>query len=90
MRLDLRAPVAPVPAAVPKLWLVRAMRDAALKSAFDLAMAGAPADTQEDWALAAEIRRDDPLVPLFAAALGVSDAAVDDLFRLAARLSTAG
>lgn len=75
-----------VPASVSRLQLVRALRAAGLKQAFDAALAGAPAETQEDWSLAVEIRRDDPLVDTFAAALVVPVGEVDGLFRLAASL----
>jgi len=80
------APAAPVPESVTKLQLVRALRQTEHKAAFDAALNVAPADTQEDWSLAVEIRRDDPLVASFASELDVSSADVDDLFRLAATL----
>lgn len=79
-------PPLPVPATVSKLQLVRALRQAELKAAFDMALAAASDEVREDWSLAVEIRREDPLVAAFAAALSVSPEVVDDLFRLAASL----
>lgn len=76
----------PVPVSVSRLQLVRALREAGLKEAFDMALAGASADAQEDWSLAVEIRRDDPMVTAFSSVLEVSTAATDDLFRRAAAL----
>ncbi len=80
------APPELVPGIVSKLQLVRALRHMVLKELFDGALAGADEETREDWSLAVEIRRDDPLVATFAAALSVPDEAVDELFRLAATL----
>lgn len=80
------AQVGPVPRSVTRLQLIRAMRAAELKTAFDAALAAAGADTQEDWSLAVSIRRDDALVSTFAVALGLSETATDDLFRAAGAL----
>ncbi len=74
----------PVPGAVTPVQIVRALREQGLKSTFDTAMSGASADIQEDWRLATVIRRDDSMLPTFQGALGLNDAQVDDLFRLAA------
>ncbi|WP_127076141.1 hypothetical protein [Rhodomicrobium lacus] len=81
------APVVPepVPSSVTPLQLVRALRQAGLKEAFDEALA-ANSEASEDFALAREIERDDPMVATIATALGKSAVEVDDIFRLAATL----
>jgi len=73
----------PVPSSVTPLQLVRALRQVGLKAAFDAAI-DADAEAKEDFALAREIERDDPLVASMATALGKTSAEVDDIFRLAA------
>ncbi|MBJ7543270.1 hypothetical protein [Rhodomicrobium udaipurense] len=75
----------PVPASVTPLQIVRALRQAGLKGAFDAALA-VDAEAKEDFNLAREIERDDPLVASIATALGKTSAEVDDIFRLAATL----
>jgi|GEM_PF-5144690 len=73
----------PVPQSVTPLQLVRALRQAGLKAAFDAAL-DANTEAKEDFALAREIERNDPLVASIATALGKSSGEVDDIFRLAA------
>ncbi|WP_127076020.1 hypothetical protein [Rhodomicrobium lacus] len=75
----------PVPSSVSPLQLVRALRRAGLKEAFEAALA-ANSEASEDFALAREIERDDPMVASVASALGKSAVEVDNIFRLAATL----
>ena len=49
-------------------------------------MAAADRAVQISWEYAVEWRRDDPTLNAMAAAFGMSDAEVDDIFRLAATL----
>jgi hypothetical protein len=88
-------PEAAIPASVPKVALVRALRtiqmdgspaSPELPTAWDAvrtALAAAPADLQEDWALLTTIPRSDPTVAAFAAALNVPAPLMDAIFTLA-------
>ena len=76
----------PLPSSVTKLQLIRALREAGHKTAFDTELAAASADTQEDWSLAVRIATDDPLITTFATALGLDADARDALLRRAAEL----
>ena len=73
----------PVPSAVTRLQLIRALRELGRKAEFDAAMAAAPAETQEDWNLASVVTRTSPLVSAFAASLGTTGSDLDHIFRLA-------
>lgn len=82
-RKDISAYIAPppiVPDEISKVQLIRALRAAGHKAAFDTALAAADADTNEDWDATATIPRNDPLVIQFGTALGLDDAAMDQLF----------
>ncbi len=52
----------PVPQAVTRLQLVRALRHLGRKQAFDAAMAAAPAEVREDWNLTVTVERTSPLL----------------------------
>jgi hypothetical protein len=83
-----------VPAYVRKLALVRALRMVGLDGDPDnpvkawptirAAIDAADADTQEDWALASEIPRNDPALALICQGLNVSDQVLDAVFIMAA------
>lgn len=89
-------PVPVVPVFVRKLALVRALRTVGLDGdpenpvkawpAIRAAIEGADEDTQEDWALAVEIPRDDPALDAIAAVLDVPAGVLDDVFILAAQI----
>lgn len=80
--------VAPVPAAVTMRQLRRAMRQAGSLGTFEAAlaaMAGAAGeDARIDWSTMIIVPRNDPLVGVVVAALGLTDAQRDDLL-IAAR-----
>jgi hypothetical protein len=75
----------PVPPSVLKLPFVRALRQKGFEAAFWAALEE-DATAKLDFSLANEIDRSDPKIPQFAAAIGASDADVDEVFRLAATL----
>ena len=77
-------PPDPVPAVVSPLQMRRALRSQGLLDASLAYVAQQDADTQDAWEYAVEIRRTDALIASAAAALGKTEAEVDDLFRLAA------
>jgi len=83
-------PVTPAPPAVPGSVTPRQARLALLAAgkldAVEAAVNAGPAATRIAWEYGLEIRRDDQLVVDLAAALNLSDAEVDDLFRAAAAL----
>lgn len=72
---------------VSKLKLRRALRDAGLEEAFEAALDADPI-TRRDWDDAVEIHASDPILveklPLFAAALGITDAQIEALLTEAA------
>ncbi|MGX1353457.1 hypothetical protein AB7M49_007078 [Bradyrhizobium elkanii] len=73
------APVPPfVPSSCTKLGLKRAFDELGTWAAVKAAIA-ADANVQEEWDLATEIRRADPLVQHMIAVVGLSDAQVDQL-----------
>lgn len=69
-------PPLPVPTSASKLGLKRALADVGLWDQVKAAIATDP-DIQEEWDLAIEIRRTDPLVERLVAALGLAPAEVD-------------
>ncbi|UGA47088.1 hypothetical protein HU230_0014020 [Bradyrhizobium quebecense] len=71
-------PPAPVPASCTKLGLKRAFDELGTWAAVKAAIA-ADANVQEEWDLATELRRADPLVQNMIAVLGLSEAQVDQL-----------
>ena len=71
-----------VPGSVTRYQLVRALRQTGMKATFDAALASNP-EAAEDWSLCTSVSRSFPLVVGFAAATGISEAVLDDLFRLA-------
>lgn len=76
--------VAPVPVRVSKLGLRRALKEAGLLDTFNAALAGADEDTREEYALAQDLVRTDPLVVAFIGGLKeITPAQIDELFRRA-------
>ncbi|MHC1943442.1 hypothetical protein IF803_03550 [Bradyrhizobium sp. UFLA06-06] len=71
-------PPAAVPSACTKLGLKRAFDELGTWAAVKAAIA-ADANVQEEWDLATEIRRADPLVQHMIAVVGLSDGQVDQL-----------
>ncbi len=69
-------PSLPVPTSASKLGLKRALAEIGLWDQVKAAIAADP-DIQEEWDLAIEIRRTDPLVERLVAALGLAPAEVD-------------
>lgn len=80
--------ISPVPIAVTPLQMRRALRIAGLKAGIDTFLAQAGEEAEEAWEYAVEIRRDDVLVNMAATALNKSPEELDDLFRLAASITT--
>lgn len=69
-----------VPKTISKLQLVRALRSAGHWGNVKATLAQADATTQEDWEYAFKINRSDPVVASFAAALGLTEDNLDDIF----------
>lgn len=86
---NITLPPAGVPQEVSPLQMRRALRALGLKPAIDAFVASKGDEAQEAWDYAVAIRRDDPLVELARAALGKSQAELDDIFRLAATITAA-
>jgi hypothetical protein len=78
------APAAPVPLSITPLQARRALRGAGLLEQIQSAIKAAGDEAVDAWEYALEVRRDDPTLTGIAAALGMSNAQVDDLFRAAA------
>lgn len=76
----------PVPVSVTPLQARKALRAAGLKAAADAFIATLAEEEREEWDYAIEVRRDNAIIAKAAAHLGLSAAAVDDLFRAAAAL----
>lgn len=74
-----------IPESATKLGLMRALREIDLWDAVKAAIA-AEADIQEEWDLAIEIKRNDPLTESLIAGLGLSAAQVDELIVRATEL----
>ncbi len=83
-------PVEPVPASVTMRQARLTLLQSGLLTQVNAAIAnmpGAEGDAARiEWEYAQEARRDSPLLAQLAGALGLSDAQLDDLFRLAATL----
>lgn len=77
------APV-PVPASVTPLQARRALLAAGKLAAVETAVSAADQATQLAWQYAASFERASPFVASLAAAVGLTDAQIDDLFRSAA------
>lgn len=80
---------APVPPEIARLWARLALQGAGLLEAYEAAVAAADITTQIIAADAQSWRRADPTLITMAAALGLTDADVDTLFRSAAALAKA-
>lgn len=76
----------PVPKSVTPLQARRALRQAGLATFVQDLVATMDEETQEAWAYALEIRRDDAALSAAAAEMGMSDSDLDELFRLAATM----
>lgn len=75
---------APVPASVTPLQARRALLAAGKLAAVEAAVSAADQATQLAWQYAASFERASPFVASLAAAISLTDAQVDDLFRSAA------
>lgn len=74
----------PPPLSITPLQARRALRAAGLLGAVNGWIANQAEEVQEAWEYCVEVRRDDALIAGAAAALGLTEAQVDDLFRTAA------
>jgi len=63
-----------------------ALMQAGLLPSVDVAIAAADGLTQLAWAEVTELRRNSPMIAALATALGLTDTAVDDLFRAAKQI----
>jgi hypothetical protein len=77
---------APVPFSVTPLQMRKALRQAGLKAQADAHLATLGEEQTEAWEYAVVILRSDPFIEGARVALGMTEAAADDLFRLAASL----
>jgi len=77
---------APLPTVVTPWQIRKALNASGLRSLIEASVAGADQTTKDAWEYALEFRRDNPLITGLAAALGKTEADVDDLFALAASL----
>lgn len=85
---EVQAPLDPVPQVVSRFQARAALHAAGLLSSVEDAIAtGADVFTQIAWADAAEFRRNSPTIAALAAALGLSEEQVDNLFRQAATIT---
>ncbi|MET3431426.1 hypothetical protein ABIC71_000904 [Herbaspirillum seropedicae] len=82
-----QAAPAPVPVAVTPLQARRALLAAGLLDTVEGAAAAADTETRLAWQFSSSVERTSPFVANLAAALKLTDAQVDDLFRQAAQLS---
>ena len=78
---------APPPSPVTPLQIRRALNASGMRGMVEAALGSAPQDARDAWDYATEIKRDDATLNAMAAALGMTSAQVDDLFRLAASYS---
>ncbi|MEM7746068.1 MAG: hypothetical protein AAF409_20430 [Pseudomonadota bacterium] len=74
---------APVPEIITKLQLKRALTATGQWAAVKAGIEADP-DMLEDWTLAVELQRSDPIIATFAASNGLDEAALDALFTAAA------
>jgi len=82
-----QAAPAPVPVAVTPLQARRALLAAGLLDGVESAAAAADTETRLAWQFSSSVERASPFVANLAAALKLTEAQVDDLFRQAAQLS---
>lgn len=83
---NIAAEAARVPSSVTPRQFRRALSQAGLRAAVEAAIAAADEETQDTWEYAVSIERNHPMLVTMAAAIGVTDAQLDSLFRLAATL----
>ena len=79
-------PPAPVPLTITPLQARRALRAAGLLSTVNAWIAAQAEDVQEAWEYCVEVRRDNALIAGAQAALGLTEAQIDELFRTAAEI----
>lgn len=79
--------VVPVPESVSAFQAKAALMAAGILPQVEATIAQADAFTQLAWAEALQFRRDSPAIAALSAALGLTSAQVDDLFRTAATIS---
>jgi hypothetical protein len=77
---------APVPQSVTPLQARKALRASGLSDAVEAYIATQSAALQDEWEYAISVERDNPAIAAAGPALGLTDAQIDDLFRLAATL----
>ncbi|WP_221795929.1 hypothetical protein [Aquisediminimonas sediminicola] len=75
---------ATVPLSVTPLQIRKALRQIGIKAQVDQYLATLAEDVVEEWEYATEVLRDNPTLLTASAALGMTEAQADDLFRLAA------
>lgn len=76
----------PVPAVVRAAALRYVLNAQGLRAAVEAAVASADQNTKDAWEFEVNVRRDHPLIVAFSAALGLTDAQVDAVFRAADQL----
>ena len=76
----------PPPVAVSMLQARLAINAAGLRSKVDAALSAASQDVQDYWNLSPTIERSHPIVAQICAALGLTDAQMDQLFKAAANI----
>lgn len=79
-------PALPVPPTITPLQARRALRAAGLLTAVSAWIASQPEEVQEAWEYCSEVRRDNALIAGAQAALGLTEAHIDELFRTAAEI----
>lgn len=78
-----RQPEPEVPSPVSPKQIRLALNAAGLRASVESAVASAPQSVQDTWEYATSIERNDPVLSAMAAALELTSAQVDDLFRAA-------
>lgn len=78
----------PVPAFVTPLQMRKALRASGLTESVQAYLAQAPDETVEAWEYATQVDRNNEMIEAAAAALGMTEAQRDDLFRLAATFNS--
>lgn len=81
------ATTSPVPASVSAFQARAALRGANLLDTVEATVAAAPPIVQDAWEYAIAFERRSPTIAALAAAIGLDDAALDDLFRTAATIT---
>lgn len=79
-------PPPPVPASIERLWALLALQGVGLFDAVEAAIEEADLPTRLYYREAGLFRRDSAILIAFANGIGITDAALDDLFRYAANL----